>query len=125
MSNVHRVLRLDTCCVTRALIQEMPAMNDPIKDDSEYEVFSNGGGGVPAAGAGLVAAEEDDSNSSDAESDVSDQEGVPAGYQALPQEPSQQHTQGWSLKSYWSRNTYCMQFWKTLHIHNVIQVITT
>merc|ERR1719195_2211561 len=66
-------------------------MNDPIKDDSENEVFSNGGGG--AAGAGLVAAEEDDSNSSDADSDVSDQEGVPAGYQALPQEPSQQHTQ--------------------------------
>ena len=78
MSNVHRVLRLDTCCVTRALIQEMPAMNDPIKDDSEYEVFSNGGGGVPAAGAGLVTAEEDSSNSSDADSDVSDQEGVPA-----------------------------------------------
>ena len=102
--------------------QEMPAMNDPIKDDSEDEVFSNGGGGVPAAGAGLVATEEDDSNSSDAVSDVSDQEGVPAGYQALPQEPSQQHTQGWSLNSHWSRNTYCMQFWIMRNIHNVIQV---
>ena len=94
-------------------------MNDPIKDDSEDEVFSNGGGGVPAPGAGLAAAEEDDSNSSDADSDVSDQEGVPAGYQALPQEPSQQHTQGWS---FWSRNTYYMQFWKIRNMHNVIQV---
>ena len=92
-------------------------MNDPIKDDSEDEVFSNGGGGVPAAGTGLVAAEEDDSNSSDADSDVSDQEGVPAGYQALPQEPSQQHTQGWSLKLYWSQNTYCKQLWKILNLY--------
>ena len=81
-------------------------MNDPIKDDSEDEVFSNGGGGVPAAGAGLVAAE-DDSDSSDADSDVSDQAGVPAGYQALPQEPSQQQTQGWSV-AFWSRNKYVL-----------------
>ena len=102
-------------------------MNDPIKDDSEDEVFSNGGGGVPAAGAGLVAAEEDDSNSSDADSDVSDEEGVPAGYQALPQEPSQQHTQGLSLnfKIFFGRKILIACSFVKYEIssmHNVIQV---